>query len=426
MNKNESLFAEAQKYIPGGVNSPVRAFRQVGGTPVFMKGGEGAYLYGADDKRYIDYINSWGPMILGHRHPAVIEAVEKQIQKGFSYGTPTEMETEVAKLITQMVPNVDMIRMVSSGTEACMSAVRLARGYTNRSKILKFEGHYHGHADAFLKKAGSGLATLGIKVAGGIPTAVSEDTLVAQFNHTEEVKTLIAQHGNELAAVIVEPVAGNMGCVPPIAGFLEMLREECTKHGIVLIFDEVMTGFRLAKGGAQEALGVKADLMTYGKVIGGGMPVGAFAGKKEIMSRVAPLGDVYQAGTLSGNPIAMAAGYATLQILNNHPEIYSQLETKGKFLADEFKSLSTKYSIPLAVNQLGSMISIHFCEGKVTDFEEAKKGDNDRFKKFFHSFLDDGIYLPPSAYETWFLSIALTQRDLDETIDKADQFFKSI
>jgi glutamate-1-semialdehyde 2,1-aminomutase len=426
MNKNELLFAEAQKYIPGGVNSPVRAFRQVGGTPVFMKSGNGAYLYGADDKRYIDYINSWGPMILGHRHPAVIEAVEKQIQKGFSYGTPTEMETEVAKLITQMVPNVDMIRMVSSGTEACMSAVRLARGYTNRSKILKFEGHYHGHADAFLKKAGSGLATLGIKVAGGIPTAVSEDTLVAQFNHTEEVKTLIAQYSNELAAVIVEPVAGNMGCVPPVAGFLEMLREECTKHGIVLIFDEVMTGFRLAKGGAQEALGVKADLMTYGKVIGGGMPVGAFGGKKEIMSRIAPLGDVYQAGTLSGNPIAMAAGYATLQTLNNHPEIYSQLETKGKFLANEFKSLSTKYSIPLAVNQLGSMISIHFCEGHVVDFNDAKEGDNDRFRKFFHSFLNDGIYLPPSAYETWFLSIALTQKDLDETIDKADQFFKSI
>lgn len=424
-NKNESLFTEAQKYIPGGVNSPVRAFRQVGGTPVFMKGGEGAYLYGADDKRYIDYINSWGPMILGHRHPAVVEAVEQQLHKGFSYGTPTEMEIEVAKLISQMVPNVDMIRMVSSGTEACMSAVRLARGYTNRSKVLKFEGHYHGHADTFLKKAGSGLATLGIKVAGGIPAAVSEDTLVAQFNHTEEVKTLIAQHGQELAAVIVEPVAGNMGCVPPVPGFLEMLREECTRHGIVLIFDEVMTGFRLAKGGAQEVLNIKADLMTYGKVIGGGMPVGAFAGKKEIMSRIAPLGDVYQAGTLSGNPIAMAAGYATLQMLNNHPEIYSELEKKGKYLANGFHDMAKRCAVPLVVNQLGSMISVHFCEGTVTDFEEARKGDNDRFKKFFHGLLEAGIYLPPSAYETWFLSISLSQKDLDETLEKAEKVIKS-
>ena len=426
MTKNESLFSEAQKYIPGGVNSPVRAFRQVGGTPVFMKSGEGAYLIGADDKRYIDYINSWGPMILGHRHPAVVKAVEEQIHKGFSYGTPTEMETEVAKLIIQMVPNVEMIRMVSSGTEACMSAVRLARGYTNRSKILKFEGHYHGHADAFLKKAGSGLATLGIKVAGGIPVAVSEDTLVAQFNHTEEVKAVIAQHGAELAAIIVEPVAGNMGCVPPVAGFLEMLREECTRHGIVLIFDEVMTGFRLAKGGAQEVLNIKADLVTFGKIIGGGMPVGAFGGKKEIMSRIAPLGDVYQAGTLSGNPIAMSAGYATLQMLNNHPEIYAELDKKTKFLASSFAQLSQRHSIPLAINQLGSMISVHFCEGNVIDFEDAKKGDNDRFRKFFHGLLEAGIYLPPSAYETWFLSIALSQKDLEETVAKADKVIENI
>lgn len=425
MNKNESLFTEAQKYIPGGVNSPVRAFRQVGGTPVFMKAAEGAYMIGADGKQYIDYINSWGPMILGHRHPAVVEAVQKQLHSGFSYGTPTEMETEVAKLIVQMVPNVDMIRMVSSGTEACMSAVRLARGYTGRSKILKFEGHYHGHADAFLKKAGSGLATLGIKVAGGIPTAVLDDTLVAQFNHTEEVKILVNQYGAELAAIIVEPVAGNMGCVPPVEGFLEMLREECTKHGIVLIFDEVMTGFRLAEGGAQEVLGIQADLMTYGKVIGGGMPVGAFGGKKEIMSRIAPLGDVYQAGTLSGNPIAMAAGYATLQMLHDHVDIYQELDAKAKFLASSFVKLSHQYSIPLVVNQLGSMISVHFCEGRVTDFEEAKRGDNDRFKKFFHGLLEAGVYLPPSAYESWFLSIALTQKDLDETIEKAEQIIKS-
>lgn len=425
MTKNESLFTEAQKYIPGGVNSPVRAFRQVGGTPVFMKSAEGAYLFDASDKKYIDYINSWGPMILGHRHPAVVKAVEEQIHKGFSYGTPTEHETEIAKLITQMVPNVDMIRMVSSGTEACMSAVRLARGYTGRSKILKFEGHYHGHADMFLKKAGSGLATLGIKVAGGIPLAVSEDTLVASFNHTDEVRDLIHQHREELAAVIVEPVAGNMGCVPPTEGFLEMLRKECTHFGIVLIFDEVMTGFRLAKGGAQERLGIKADLMTFGKVIGGGMPVGAFGGRKEIMSRIAPLGDVYQAGTLSGNPIAMSAGYATLKMLNDNPSIYTELESKGKFLADSFKQLAQKYSVPLAVNVLGSMICIHFCEGTVTDFEEAKKGDNDRFKKYFHGMLDAGIYLPPSAYESWFLSIALSQKDLDYTVETTEKLIKS-
>ena len=425
MTKNETLFTEAQKYIPGGVNSPVRAFRQVGGTPIFMKSAEGAYLFDASDKKYIDYINSWGPMILGHRHPAIVKAVEEQLHRGFSYGTPTELETEVAKLITQMVPNIDMIRMVSSGTEACMSAVRLARGYTGRSKILKFEGHYHGHADMFLKKAGSGLATLGIKVAGGIPLAVSEDTLVAQFNHTDEVKELITKHGAELAAVIVEPVAGNMGCVPPASGFLEMLRKECTHHGIVLIFDEVMTGFRLSKGGAQETLGIKADLVTFGKIIGGGMPVGAFGGRKEIMSRIAPLGDVYQAGTLSGNPIAMSAGYATLKMLNDHAEIYSELQIKGKFLANSFQSLAQKHSIPLAVNQLGSMISIHFCEGTVNDFEEAKKGDNDRFKKFFHGMLEAGIYLPPSAYESWFLTIVLTQKDLEYTLETTERLFKS-
>jgi glutamate-1-semialdehyde 2,1-aminomutase len=424
MSLNETLFTEAQQYIPGGVNSPVRAFRQVGGTPLFMQSAEGAYLFDAEGKKHIDYINSWGPMILGHRHPEVVKAVEKQIGRGFSYGTPTELETEMAKLIISMVPNIDMVRMVSSGTEACMSAVRLARGYTGRSKILKFEGHYHGHADMFLKKAGSGLATLGIKVAGGIPTAVSEDTLVAQFNHTDEVRNIITTHGEELAAIIVEPVAGNMGCVPPAKGFLEMLREQCTRHGIVLIFDEVMTGFRLAKGGAQELLGIKADLVTFGKIIGGGMPVGAFAGKREIMSRIAPLGDVYQAGTLSGNPIALSAGYATLQTINNHPEIFSQLAQKTELLSDAFRQLSKKYSIPLAVNTIGSMISIHFCEGTVQDFEDAKRGDNEHFKKFFHSLLRSGIYLPPSAYESWFLCTALTQADLEYTIEKAEQALK--
>lgn len=423
MDRNEQLFSEAQKYIPGGVNSPVRAFRQVGGTPLFMSSAKGAYLYGEDGRKYIDYINSWGPMILGHRHPVVTKAVAQQVEKGFSYGAPTEMETSIAKLITSMVPSVEMVRMVNSGTEACMSAVRLARGYTNRSKILKFEGHYHGHADMFLKKAGSGMATLGIKVAGGVPLAVTEDTLVAAFNNKEEVLQIFSQHGSELAAVIVEPVAGNMGCVPPGEGFLEMLREECTRHGAVLIFDEVMTGFRLAKGGAQEAYGVTADLVTFGKVIGGGLPVGAFAGKTEIMSRVAPLGDVYQAGTLSGNPIAMAAGYATLNYLNENDSVYVELAKKGQKLADGMRDISFSKKVPIVVNQKGSMISIHFTEGEVKDFNDAKRGDNDTFKKYFHYMLEAGIYLPPSAYESWFISAALSENDLQYTLEMTEKFF---
>lgn len=426
MSRNEQLFSEAQKYIPGGVNSPVRAFRQVGGTPLFMSSAKGAYLFGEDGRKYIDYINSWGPMILGHRHPHVTKAVAAQIEKGFSYGAPTEMETSVAKLITTMVPNVDMIRMVNSGTEACMSAVRLARGYTGRTKLLKFEGHYHGHADMFLKKAGSGMATLGIRIAGGIPTVVTDDTLVCSFNNTEEVKTILSQQGGDIAAVIVEPVAGNMGCVPPKPGFLEMLREECTRHGIVLIFDEVMTGFRLAKGGAQEAYNVAADLITFGKIIGGGLPVGAFAGKSEIMSRVAPLGDVYQAGTLSGNPIAMSAGFATLQFLNDNDPVYGLLDNKGKQLADGMKDLSASKSIPLVVNQKGSMISIHFTEGEVNDFNDAKRGDNERFKKYFHFMLDAGIYLPPSAYESWFISHALSDNDLHYTLEMTEKFLDTL
>lgn len=422
MNRNEELFAEAQKYIPGGVNSPVRAFRQVGGTPLFMSSARGAYLYGEDGRKYIDYINSWGPMILGHRHPLVAKAVALQIEKGFSYGTPTEAETSMAKLITTMVPSVEMVRMVNSGTEACMSAVRLARGYTGRSKILKFEGHYHGHADMFLKKAGSGMATLGIKVAGGVPTAVTDDTLIASFNNHDEVSNIFSQHGSDLAAVIVEPVAGNMGCVPPADGFLEMLREECTRHGVVLIFDEVMTGFRLAKGGAQESYGIVADLVTFGKIIGGGMPVGAFAGKSDIMSRVAPLGDVYQAGTLSGNPVAMAAGYATLQYLNDNDSIYAALEKKGQKLAEGMREISTKRNVPLVVNQRGSMISIHFTDGEVKDFNDASRGDNDTFKKYFHFMLDAGIYLPPSAYESWFISTALSDNDIHYTLEMTEKF----
>lgn len=426
MDRNEQLFSDAQNYIPGGVNSPVRAFKQVGGTPLFMSSAKGAHLFGEDGRKYIDYINSWGPMILGHRHPNVTKALVSQIEKGFSYGAPTELETSVAKLITTMVPNVDMVRMVNSGTEACMSAVRLARGYTGRTKLLKFEGHYHGHADMFLKKAGSGMATLGIRMAGGVPSAVTDDTLVCGFNNFDEVTSILTQYGNELAAIIVEPVAGNMGCVPPKPGFLEMLREECTRYGIVLIFDEVMTGFRLAKGGAQEAYNIKADLVTFGKIIGGGLPVGAFAGGKEIMGRVAPLGDVYQAGTLSGNPIAMSAGFATLQFLNENPSLYQSLEKKGKELAEGMSKLAATKNVPLVVNQKGSMISIHFTDGEVNDFNDAKRGDNETFRKYFHFMLEAGIYLPPSAYESWFICSVLSDNDLHYTLEMTEKFLNTV
>jgi len=421
MTKNEILFTEAQKYIPGGVNSPVRAFRQVGGAPVFMKSAEGAYLFDAEGKKYIDYINSWGPMILGHRHPNVVSALTEQIGKGFSYGTPTELETEVAKLIIAMVPSVEMIRMVSSGTEACMSAIRLARGYTNRTKILKFEGHYHGHADSFLKKAGSGVATLKIDAPGGVPLAVTNDTLVSSFNDEEALRKIFADHGETLAAVIVEPVAGNMGCVPPVPGYLEAMRELCTEHGTVLIFDEVMTGFRLSPGGAQQRLGITPDLSTFGKIIGGGLPVGAFGGKKEIMQRIAPLGDVYQAGTLSGNPLAMTAGYATLKYLFENQNIYQQLESQTQRLAEGLKKVFSKTDA--VTNTIGSMISLHFCNGPVNTFEDAKRGDNEHFKSYFHFMLSHGVYLPPSAYESWFLSAPLTTEDIDKTIELSVQYF---
>ncbi len=421
-DKSKSLFEEAQKHIPGGVNSPVRAFRQVGGTPLFMNHAEGAYMYDEDNNRYIDYINSWGPMILGHRHPVVQDALEQQCKKAFSFGTPTHLEIEIARLIKTMVPNIDMVRMVNSGTEACMSAVRLARGYTGKSKILKFEGHYHGHADMFLKKAGSGLATLGIKQEGGIPVAVSEDTLVIAFNDAAALEELVKTHKDELAAIIVEPVAGNMGCVPPQDGYLQLLRKLCTDNNIVLIFDEVMTGFRLAPGGAQERLNVWADLVTFGKVIGGGMPVGAFGGRMDIMSMIAPLGNVYQAGTLSGNPLAMSAGLATLSVLNENKHIYTDLDTKGRELKTRMNDIFKKKNLPHVINQVGSMISIHFCNDVVTDFQSATAGNNDTFKKFFHHMLDNGIYLPPSAFETWFLCNSLSQNDIDTTISTCESF----
>ena len=364
-------------------------------------------------------------MILGHRHPAVVQAVQEQLDKGMSYGAPTELETWVAKSVVEMVPSVELVRMVNSGTEACMSAVRLARGYTGRTKVLKFEGHYHGHADMFLKKAGSGVATLGIQAPGGIPTAVSEDTLVIPFNDPDALTQVVQQHADMLAAVIVEPVAGNMGCVPPKKGFLELLRDTCTRVGALLIFDEVMTGFRLALGGAQQVYSVHADLVTFGKIIGGGLPVGAFGGRRDIMQKVAPLGDVYQAGTLSGNPIAMAAGFATLSYLRAHPEVYQSLQRKGEMLANGFRDMAQKKGIPLAVNQVGSMISIHFTNGPIETFEDAKRGDNDLFKKYFHFMLEAGIYLPPSPYESWFLSMALSEKDIHYTLEMTEKFLES-
>ena len=420
--KSQRLFKRAQKSIPGGVNSPVRAFKSVGGTPVFMKKAKGAYLFDVDGNRYIDYIASWGPMILGHAHEPVIKAIKKYASYSTSYGAPTKLEMDMAELIKTMVPNVDLIRMVSSGTEACMSAIRLARGYTGRNKIIKFEGHYHGHADSFLVKAGSGVATFGIQTVPGIPGGVTADTLIAAYNDIEGVKKLVEANRGEIAAIIVEPVAGNMGCVLPAKGFLESLRSICTAEGIVLIFDEVMTGFRLAPGGAQEIFSVDADLVTFGKVIGGGLPVGAFGGKKEIMKHIAPLGNVYQAGTLSGNPLAMIAGFTTLKILRDHPEIYKELNEKTIYLRKGIDEVLKETGRPYRINQLGSMISVHFIDEEVVDFASASRADIPLFNKIFHYLLDRGIYLPPSAYESWFLNNALSYPDLDETIGKIREF----
>jgi glutamate-1-semialdehyde 2,1-aminomutase len=415
-SKSVELFERAQRSIPGGVNSPVRAFKSVGGTPLFMQKAKGAYLYDADGNQYIDYIASWGPMILGHAYEPVVKAIQEKALGSTSFGAPTELEIEMAELIISMVPNVDMIRMVSSGTEACMSAIRLARGYTGRNKIIKFEGHYHGHADSFLVKAGSGVATFNIQTVPGVTAGVANDTLTAAYNDLDAVKKLVAEHKGEIAAIIVEPVAGNMGCILPQPGFHDGLRKLCDEEGIVFIFDEVMTGFRLAPGGAQEHLGIKADLVTYGKVIGGGMPVGAFGGKKEIMQHIAPLGNVYQAGTLSGNPIAMIAGYTMLTELKNNPSIYAALEEKTIYLRDGLNEVLKAWGQPYVINQLGSMISIHFSDHPVVDFASAASANNERFKKYFHAMLNRGVYLPPSAFESWFLNNALTKEDLDRTI----------
>ena len=391
IQNSEKLFSRAQTTIPGGVNSPVRAFKSVGGNPIFMKSAKGAYMYDADGNQYIDYIASWGPMILGHGHPEVVEAIRQKVSEAISFGAPTEMEINMAELIVSMTPNVDMIRMVSSGTEACMSAIRLARGYTGRNKIIKFEGCYHGHADSFLVKAGSGLATFNIQSVPGVTSGVGNDTLVAPYNDLAAVQKLISENKDQIAAIIIEPVAGNMGCILPEPGFLDGLRKLCTAEKIVFIFDEVMTGFRLAKGGAQEYLKIDADLVTYGKVIGGGMPVGAFGGKKAIMEHIAPLGNVYQAGTLSGNPLAMTAGFTTLSILKNNPGIYSELEAKTKALGEGMDSVLTKKGIAHTVNRLGSMISVHFGSHRVTSFETDAKCDIPLFNKFFHHMLSNGV-----------------------------------
>jgi glutamate-1-semialdehyde 2,1-aminomutase len=418
-NKSIQLFERAQQSIPGGVNSPVRAFKSVGGTPVFIKRAEGAYLYDEDGNRYIDYINSWGPMILGHAYKPLVEAIQEKVNDSTSFGAPTELEIKVAELIRSMAPNIDLVRMVNSGTEACMSAIRLARGYTGRNKFIKFEGCYHGHADPFLVKAGSGVATLEIQVVPGVTEGVAIDTLTAPFNDIEAVKKLVANHKNEIAAIIIEPVAGNMGCILPEPGFLEALRDICTREKMLLIFDEVMTGFRLAAGGAQEKLKIDADLVTFGKVIGGGMPVGAFGGKKEIMNNIAPIGKVYQAGTLSGNPIAMIAGYTLLETLKNNRGIYDELEKKGAYLEKGLHEVLKKSGRDYIINRMGSMISVHFSNKPVKNFSDAASCDNLFFNKFFHAMLKNGIYLPPSAYESWFLSNALTNEDLNKTIEAA-------
>jgi glutamate-1-semialdehyde 2,1-aminomutase len=423
IQKSIELFERAQQSIPGGVNSPVRAFKSVGGTPIFIRNAKGAYLFDADGNRYIDYINSWGPMILGHAFAPVVEAIQKKAVDSTSFGAPTELEIEMAELVKSMVPNVDLIRMVSSGTEACMSAIRLARGFTGRNKIIKFEGCYHGHADSFLVKAGSGVATFNIQTVPGVTVGVSQDTLTAAYNDLEAVKQIVAENKNEVAAIIIEPVAGNMGCILPGTGFLEGLRKLCTQEGIVFIFDEVMTGFRLAQGGAQERLNIDADLVTYGKVIGAGMPVGAFGGKLEIMKHIAPIGSVYQAGTLSGNPLAMIAGFTLLSHLKNNPSVYNELEEKGNYLHNQLQLVLENTNIPFVINRLGSMISVHFSDKPVKDFTSAASVNNTLFNKFFHAMLNKGIYLPPSAFETWFLSNALSYEDLDYTTKSAEEVF---
>lgn len=419
--KSEYLYNRAQQFIPGGVNSPARAFKSVGGVPVFFKKAKGSIITDEDGNEYIDYVGSWGPMILGHAHPTVIKAVQDASFNSTSFGAPTEIEIKMAELVQTMVPNVEKVRMVNSGTEACMSAIRVARGYTGKDKIIKFEGNYHGHGDSFLIKAGSGALTLGKPSSPGVTKGTAKDTLNADYNDLDSVEKLLKKNKDNVAAIIVEPVAGNMGCIPPQPEFLEGLRKLCDEHETVLIFDEVMTGFRLARGGAQERFDVWADLVTFGKIIGGGLPVGAFGGKKEIMDVVAPVGPVYQAGTLSGNPLAMNAGYAQLSTLEKHPELYVDLEEKAEYLTKNLREVLNDHEIDYHINQVGSMTSVYFTNEKVTGFKTANTTDQEFFKIFFHEMLKRGVYLPPSPFESWFLATTLTNDMLDKTISAADE-----
>lgn len=426
MTRSHDLFEQAQKYIPGGVNSPVRAFRGVGGDPVFFKHSEGAYLIDEDNNRYVDYVASWGPMIVGHQHPEVIKAVQAVVAEGIGYGAPTAIETEMAQLVCELVPSVEMVRMVNSGTEATMSAIRLARGYTNRDKLIKFEGCYHGHSDSLLVKAGSGALTLGVPTSPGVPASLAEHTITLNYNDIDQVRQAFEEVGDQVACVIVEPVAGNMNCIPPVPGFLEGLREVCTKYGAVLIFDEVMTGFRVSLGGAQQHYGVTPDLTTLGKVIGGGLPVGAFGGKKAIMGEIAPLGPVYQAGTLSGNPVSMAAGLTTLKLIQE-PGFHDGLSQKAEMLCDGFKQRANAAGIPLTTNQVGGMFGVFFTDAeKVTTFQQVTKCDIERFQIFYHGMLSQGVYLAPSAFEAGFVSAAHTDKEINATLDAAEKVFASL
>jgi glutamate-1-semialdehyde 2,1-aminomutase len=416
--KSQALYGRAQIRIPGGVNSPVRAFRSVGGVPRFIARGEGSRIYDADGNEYIDFVNSWGPLLLGHRPAAVVEALRETLAVGTSFGAPTEREIELAELISSAIPSMEMVRLVNSGTEATMSALRLARGFTGRDLIIKFEGCYHGHVDSLLVKAGSGMATLGIADTAGVPKAFAETTIALPFNSIPAVEKAFVKHGSGIAAVIVEPVAGNMGCVPPAPGFLEALRTLCTWHGALLIFDEVMTGFRVAPGGAQQLYRVRPDLTTLGKIMGGGLPLAAYGGRKDIMRRVAPTGPVYQAGTLSGNPMAVAAGLAMLRYILAHPEIYDALEARGAQLTE-----SLQHSRGVTVNRVGSMFTLFFSPDPVTDWDSAKKCDTSRFGRFFHHMLERGVYLAPSQFEAAFLSTAHSAKDIAQTAEAAEEFF---
>lgn len=426
MSRSDDLFRKARRRIPGGVNSPVRAFNGVGGTPLFIEHADGAYVFDEDGKRYIDYVGSWGPMILGHNHPAIREAVIKAAEKGLSFGAPTELEVAMAEKVCTLVPSMDMVRMVNSGTEATMSAIRLARGYTGRNKIVKFEGNYHGHADTLLVKAGSGMLTMGVPTSPGVPAEFAQHTLTANYNDLDSVEALFNEVGDDIAAIIVEPVAGNMNCVPPQPGFLQGLREICDRFGAVLIFDEVMTGFRVALGGAQAFYGVKPDLTTLGKVIGGGMPVGAFGGKQAIMEYLAPVGPVYQAGTLSGNPVAMSAGLAALNALDQ-PGNEAALASKTQTLIHGFKAAADKAGVPLAINHAGGMFGFFFTDAaNVSNFQQACDCDTEAFKRFFHLMLEHGIYLAPSAFEAGFLSLAHSDQDVAQTIAAAEAAFQAL